>query len=151
MKPLDTTVEQVLREAIESEISSRIYYRLLADRAADEQARAKLLDLSERQTLHRAQLERRYRQLVGQEPPEIPEPRVEIPADLANIDTARALRIALEHERESESNFRFLFERSTDPALTNLFSELAEMEWKHKAEAQAEYDAIAGDPEDLLF
>ncbi|MFN2443612.1 MAG: ferritin family protein [Thermoanaerobaculia bacterium] len=151
MKPLETTVEQVLREAIESEISSRIYYRLLAERASDAPARAKLLDLSERQILHRAKLERRYRELVGQPPPEFPEPHVEIPHDLTSVDTARALRIALEHERESESNFRFLFERSTDPALTNLFSELAEMEWKHKAEVQAEYDAIAGDPEDLLF
>lgn len=151
MKPLETTAEEVLREAIESEISSRIYYRLLADRAADEAARQRLLELSERQVHHRRSLENRYRSLVGQEPPSLPDPEVELPDDLREIDTARALRIALEHERESESNFRFLAERSTEPALTNLFLELAEMEWKHKAEIQAEYDAIAGDPEDLLF
>ncbi|HSN69272.1 MAG TPA: hypothetical protein VLV48_08510, partial [Thermoanaerobaculia bacterium] len=111
----------------------------------------KLIDLAQRQILHRVALEDRYRKLVGEEPPPPAEPSVEIPDDLRDIDTSRALRIALEHERESESNFRFLAERAADPHLLRLFGELAEMEWKHKAEIQAEYDALGADPEALLF
>ncbi len=151
MKPLDTTVKDVLLEAIASEVASRIYYQRLADRAADASARAKLLDLAGRQVLHRVALEDRYRKLFQEEPPAPGHPSVEIPDDLTNIDTARALRIALEHERESESTFRFLAERTLDPQLLRLFSELAEWEWKHKAEIQAEYDALGADPEALLF
>lgn len=151
MKPLETTIEQVLRDAIRSEIASREYYRELAGHASDAKAKAKLLDLSERQILHRVQLEKRYRALVGQEPPEIDTPEIELPEDTERVDLKRALRIALEHERESESNFRFLAERTTDPALLKLFNELAEIEWKHKVEIQNEYDSVGGDPEALLF
>jgi rubrerythrin len=151
MKPLETTVRDVLLEAIDSEVASRAYYLALAERAADAAAQRKLIDLAQRQVLHRAALEERYRTLVGEEPPPPAEPSVEIPQNLTAIDTARALRIALEHERESESNFRFLAERALEPVLLRLFSELAEWEWKHKAEIQAEYDALGSDPEDLLF
>ncbi|HVR44324.1 MAG TPA: ferritin family protein [Thermoanaerobaculia bacterium] len=151
MKPLDTTVREVLSDAIQSEIDSREYYLRLADRAADKAARAKLIELSERQIMHRVKLERRYRELVGEEPPAPADSNPDLPDDLRKIDTARALRIALEHERESESNFRFLAERATDPDLLRLFSELAEMEWRHKAEIQSEFDALGGDPESLLF
>lgn len=151
MKPLQTTIEEVLREAIESEVASRIYYLKLSERAKDEAARSKLVELAERQVTHRLKLERRYRELVGEPPPKFADPPVEIPAELRNIDLARGLRIALEHERESESNFRFLAERTTDPDLLRLFLEMAEMEWKHKAEIQAEFDEIGGDPESLLF
>ncbi len=151
MKPLDTTVKDVLLEAIASEVASRVYYQRLADRAADPAARAKLLDLAGRQVMHRLALEERYRKLFGENPPSPPPPSVDIPADLTNIDTARALKIALEHERDSESNFRFLAERTLEPQLLRLFSELAEWEWKHKAEIQAEYDALGADPEALLF
>ncbi|HEY0592229.1 MAG TPA: ferritin family protein [Thermoanaerobaculia bacterium] len=151
MKPLDTTVKDVLLDAIASEVASRVYYQRLAERAADAAARAKLLDLAGRQMMHRATLEERYRKLFNEEPPRPPQPSVEIPDDLTDIDTARALKIALEHERESESNFRFLAERTLDPQLLRLFSELAEWEWKHKAEIQAEYDALGADPEALLF
>lgn len=151
MKPLDTTVREVLLEAIDSEVASRAYYLRLAERAADAGAREKLIELAQRQVLHRATLEDRYRKVVGEEPPPPAEPSGDIPAELTRIDTARALRIALEHERQSESNFRFLAERTLDPHLLRLFSELAEWEWKHKAEIQAEYDAIGADPEALLF
>ena len=151
MKPLDTSVRDVLIDAINSEVASRAYYLALAERAADAAAQRKLIDLAQRQVLHRNALEDRFRKLVGEEPPPPAEPSVEIPDDLRDIDTARALRIALEHERESESNFRFLSERAADPQLLRLFGELAEMEWKHKAEIQAEYDALGADPEALLF
>ena len=153
MKPLDTSIRDVLIDAINSEVASRAYYLALAERAADAAAQRKLIDLAQRQVLHRNALEDRFRKLVGEEPPPPAEPSVEIPDDLRDIDTARALRIALEHERESESNFRFLSERAADPQLLRLFGELAEMEWKHKAEIQAEYDALRSkdDPESLLF
>ena len=153
MKPLETTVRDVLIEAIQSEVASRAYYLALAERAADKQAQHKLIELAQRQVQHRIALEEKFRKLIGELPPAPKPPAVDIPADLTHIDTVRALKIALEHERESESNFRFLAERAQDPILLHLFNELAEWEWKHKAEIQAEYDALRSkdDPESLLF
>ncbi|MGH9456117.1 MAG: ferritin family protein [Thermoanaerobaculia bacterium] len=151
MKPLETTVREVLVGAIASEIATRDLYRVLAGNADDPHARAKLLELSDRQIQHRLALEKRYRELVGEEPPAAAQPDVTVPPNVGTLDLARVLRIALEHERESESNFRFLAERADSPELLRLFNELAEMEWKHKAEIQNEYDALGVDPESMLF
>ena len=144
MKPLETTVEEVLREAIQSEVETRVYYQKLAERAASPDVRQRLLQLSDAELVHRAKLERKYRETVGAPPPS-PEPvNLELPADMANLDLSRALKYALERERDSESYFRFLAERvPSTTELGRLFMELAEIEWKHKTDLQAEYDATS--------
>jgi rubrerythrin len=151
MKPLDTTIEEVLREAIQSEVETRVYYKKMAERAGTEQARNRLLELSDMELVHRAKLERRYREVIGNNPPD-PEPvTIDLPADIVNLDLSRALKYALERERDSESHYRFLAERV--PATTELgrlFVELAEIEWKHKTDLQAEYDASSG-PDGFLM
>lgn len=151
MKPLDTTIEEVLREAIQSEVETRVYYKKMAERAGTEQARNRLLELSDMELVHRAKLERRYREVIGNNPPD-PEPvTIDLPSDIVNLDLSRALKYALERERDSESHYRFLAERV--PATTELgrlFVELAEIEWKHKTDLQAEYDASSG-PDGFLM
>lgn len=152
MKPLETTVEEVLRKAIQSEVETRVYYLKMADRAASPEVRRRMLELADRELVHQAKLERKYRESVGQNPPE-PEPvALEIPPDLLNLDMSHALKHALERERESESYFRFMAERvPSDTELGRLFVELAEIEWKHKTDLQGEYDASVGDPEQFLL
>jgi rubrerythrin len=151
MKPLNTTVEEVLREAIQSEIETRAYYLKLSERASSPEARRRLLQLADLELVHRAKLEHRYRDMVGKNPPE-PEPvDIDLPSDVVNLDLSRALKYALERERDSESHYRFLAERV--PATTELgrlFVELAEIEWKHKTDLQAEYDATSGPDRFLL-
>ena len=142
MKPLETTVEEVLRQAILSEVETRVYYQKLADRAATPEVRTRLLQLSDLELVHRAKLERKYREMIGVPPPDPGSVNIDLPSDISNLDMSRALKYALERERDSESHFRFLAERV--PATTELgrlFVELAETEWKHKTDLQAEYDA----------
>lgn len=142
MKPLDTTVEEVLRQAIRSEIETRLFYQKLAERAASPDVRTRMLQLADAELVHRAKLERKYRDLIGVPPPDSGPVTVDLPADVVTLDMSRALKYALERERDSESHFRFLAERV--PATTELgrlFVELAETEWKHKTDLQAEYDA----------
>lgn len=152
MKPLETTIEEVLREAIQSEIETREYYKAMALRTADAAVRKRMLELADSELVHRAKHERRYRDLIGQPPPD-PQPVViDIPPDIVNLDMGRALKLALERERDSESYYRFMAERvpsTTD--LGKLFVELAEMEWKHKTDLQAEYDSTMADPEEFLL
>jgi len=151
MKPLETSIEEVLRHAIQSEVETRVYYQKLADRAGSDEVRKRLLQLSDMELVHRAKLERRYREVLGTNAPE-PEPVViDLPSEISNLDLSRALKYALERERDSESYYRFLAERV--PATTELgrlFVELAEIEWKHKTDLQAEYDASSGPDRFLL-
>jgi len=141
MKPLVTTVEEVLRNAIQSEVETRVYYQKMAERAGSPEVRKRLLQLADGELVHRAKLERKYRETIGNAPPD-PEPvAVEIPPEIVNLDLPRALKLALERERDSESHYRFLAERVPETELGRLFMELAETEWKHKTDLQAEYDA----------
>ena len=149
MKPLKTTPEEVLRKAIQDEVDSREFYLQLAMATTSVAAKARLLGLADAQLLHRAKLERKYRETIGADPPEPDPPQVDIPGDAADIDVPRALKIALEHERDSESNYRFLAERVPETELGSLFLELAEWEWDHKVEIQREYDML--DPERFLM
>lgn len=150
MKPLETTVEEVLRDAIQSEVETRVYYQKLAERAATPAVRERLLELANMELVHRAKLERRYRDTFGQTPPPPAAVEIELPPDVANIDLSRALKLALERERDSESYYRFMAERVPPTTeLGRLFLELAEIEWQHKTDLQAEYDA-SGDPDRFL-
>ena len=144
MKKLETTVEEVLLHAIQSEVQTRAYYQKLAERAGAAEVRKRMLQLADIELVHRAKLERKYRETMGQMPPDPQPVSVEIPADVQNLDMARALKLALERERDSESYYRFMAERVPDTTeLGRLFMELAEIEWKHKTDLQAEYDASA--------
>ena len=144
MKPLQTTVEEVLLKAIQSEVETRSYYQKLAERAASPDVRKRMLQLADIELVHRAKLERKYRETMGQMPPDPAPATIELPSDIQNLDLARALKLALERERDSESYFRFMAERVPDTTeLGRLFMELAEIEWKHKTDLQAEYDASA--------
>jgi len=145
MKPLQTTVEEVLLKGIQSEVETRAYYQKLAERAGSGDVRRRMLQLADIELVHRAKLERKYREATGEMPPDpAGAAAVELPPDVQNLDMARALKLALERERDSESYFRFMAERVPDTTeLGRLFMELAEIEWKHKTDLQAEYDASA--------
>lgn len=151
MKPLETTVEEVLRTAIQSEVETRVYYQRMAERTPLPAVRKRMLELADLELVHRAKLERKYRETIGTDCPE-PEPvAVELPPDVANLDMSRALKLALERERDSESYYRFMAERVPGTELGHLFMELAELEWKHKTDLQAEYDSTVRDPEQFLL
>lgn len=150
MKALETTVEEVLRKAIQSEVETRVYYQKLAERAGSAEVRKRMLQLSDAELVHRAKMERKYREELGQAPPEPLPVSIELPPDLVDLDLSHALKQALERERDSESYYRFMAERVPDTRLGALFMELAEIEWKHKTDLQAEYDASAA-PDNFLL
>jgi len=145
MKPLETTVEEVLRKAIQSEVDTRCYYQKMAERAATPDVKKRMLQLADSELVHRAKLERRYKEVIGKIAPDPQPASFDLPSDVVNLDMGHALKHALERERDSESYFRFMAERVPDTELGRLFMELAEIEWKHKTDLQAEYDRVAAD------
>jgi rubrerythrin len=152
MKPLETTPEEVLRDAIQSEVETRAYYEKLAERAGSSDVKKRLMQLADDEMLHRAQMERKYRETFKKAPPDPKPVKVEIPNELLNLDMGTALKHALYRERDSESYYRFMAERVPDTELGRLFMELAEIEWKHKTDLQAEYDRVTSmNPDQFLM
>jgi rubrerythrin len=150
MKPLVTTVEEVLRDAIQSEVETRVYYLRMAERAGSPEVRQRLQQLADGELLHRAKLERKYRDMLGTAPPDPKPVQLDIPPEITNLDMRHALKYALERERDSESHYRFQAERVPNTEIGRLFMELAELEWKHKTDLQAEYDRVAAPDEFLM-
>ena len=150
MKPLVTTVEEVLRDAIQSEVETRVYYLMMAERAGSPEVRQRLQQLADGELMHRARLERKYRDMLGTAPPDPHPVQLDIPPEINNLDMRHAIKYALERERDSESHYRFQAERVPNTELGRLFMELAELEWKHKTDLQAEYDRVAA-PEQFLL
>jgi rubrerythrin len=151
MKPLATTPREVLFDAIQSEVESREWMLKLAERAENDTVRDKLREFADREIVHRAQMEKKYKEYTGEEPPEPAEVTVNLPPELTSLDIRRAMKLILERERDAESNYRFLAERVPNTELGGLFMELAEIEWKHKADIQREYDNVVGqDPDSFL-
>jgi len=112
MKPLETTVEEVLRYAIQSEIETRLYYQKMADRAGSPEVRERMLELADAELVHRARMERKYRDVVKQEASPPQPATVELDEEIHDLDMARALKLSLERERDSESYNRFMAERA---------------------------------------
>ncbi len=140
--PENPTIEEVLLQAIQSEIDTRERYLYIAKVSPDPAVRKKLRDLADRELVHRARLERRYKELTGKVPPELASRgQPDLPSGVESFDLPHALKYALEHERESESDYRFLAERTAASPLKNLYMELAEQEWKHKREIEHEYQS----------
>src|SRR4051794_38437249 len=135
MKPLETTVEEVLRDAIQSEVATRAYYQKMAERTHDAAVRKRMLELGDLELVHRAKLERKFRETLHRPPPDPQPVSIDLPPEIVDLDLSRALKLALERERNSESYFRFMAERVPPTTeLGRLFVELAEMEWKHKTD-----------------
>ncbi|HKB80254.1 MAG TPA: ferritin family protein [Thermoanaerobaculia bacterium] len=151
MKPLETTVEEVLRQAIQSEVETRAYYQKMAQRAGSPEVGTRMLQLADGEIVHRAKLERKYRDTIGKDPPPPEAVNIDVPPEVDHLDMSRALKLALERERDSESHYRFMAERAPEESeLANLFFELADIEWKHKTDLQAEYEATLNDPEQFF-
>jgi rubrerythrin len=150
MKPLQTTPRQVLLEAIQSEVESREILLQLSERALTGDVRKRLLELADKELVHRAKLEKKFRDEIGEEPPPPKDAKITLSDDLARLDMRRALKFVLDREREAEGNYRFLAERVPNTELGSLFLELAEIEWKHKNDMQREYDQASGNPDDFF-
>ncbi len=151
MKPLETNVEEVLRNAIQSEVETRVYYQKMAERSGSPEVRKRMMQLADVELVHRAKLERKYHDTIGKDPPEPAPVSVDLPPEIRDLDMSRALKLALERERDSESYYRFMAERApAESELANLFFELADTEWKHKTDLQSEYESTMNDPEQFL-
>lgn len=144
------TIEDVLLNAIQSEIDTRERYLFIAKQSHDPAVRKKMRDLADRELVHRARLERRYKELTSKIPPALSVREIELPTGVESLDLPHALKQALEHERESESDYRFLAERTPPSPLKNLYMELAEQEWKHKREIEHEYQSSLSPDEFFL-
>lgn len=144
----DASPGEILEQAMRNEATTRAYLLQLAERISDETGRRSIVELADRKLMHRSDFERRFREMFGEEPPRFPDPSLEEPPGAQPIDVARALKLALERERDLESNWRFLAEQVAEDDSRRLLLTLAEVQWRIRNEVQQLYDEA--NPGDFL-
>ena len=150
MFAFDATTREILEQAIRNEITTQVYLDQLTRRVRSDEGRQTMQDLARRKHGHRSHFERRFHEMFGESSPDIPEPRIETPDGMASIELSKALRLALERERDLESNWRFLAEQVPPGDARTLLLELAETQWRFREEVRQIQGESDGQSEDIL-
>src|SRR5689334_23935131 len=84
--------------------SRRRHTRWNCDRSSDvcSSDLKRMLELADLELVHRAKLERKFREALHKDPPDPQPVNIELPPDIDELDLSRALKLALERERSEE-------------------------------------------------
>ena len=137
-----TDLKQALRNAIEVEKAASRFYRDLAARTSDREARSFLEKMTADEMAHAEALERKVKELVEGKLPDWPDfavESVEAAPDwecAEDVSYADALRVALEAEQHAELFYDSIADTAPTEPAREFFRDVAQTEAKH-AEAIA--------------
>jgi rubrerythrin len=130
------TIEQTIRNAIETERAAARFYNGLLPKAADERAREFFAKMVKDEEAHAEAIERMGRRLGAQELPERPDHNIALVescpgwSEAESIDLAQALTLAIEAENHAALFYDAVAD-SVSGELATFFKDLTEMELGH--------------------
>ncbi len=151
---LDTQKKQValiLKKAIKGEEDGLHFYSLLAEKATNATAKAKLERLRDDEVRHKATLVGLYRQHVGGEIGKLPARGINALRKVfakGHLDQRKTemefINLAIEAELAATKYYKEQRKLVSDPVFAEIFDALADEEHLHFELLQAEKDALAG-------
>lgn len=142
---------EALKVAIKGEMDGFKFYHLLAERAANDEARRRLEGLRDDEIRHQEVLYDLYDQLIGGRPEQLPEKEINALAKVfskGKLDSRRTeleiINLAIEAELTSMKFYQTAQKEFADPQLLALFDQLADEEHSHYQILQAEKEALGG-------
>jgi rubrerythrin len=140
--------QDILTQAIHSEIHARDLYRSLSERLGDRTAKERMLMLSDEENYHRQILSDRYQTLFGQ--PFEPRADVSTGPDFELLksstykytDIFEVIRLAIGAESEAISFYRKQRENVSDPKDTSILKKLIRFENGHKRRLERELERL---------
>lgn len=137
------SLDQALRNAIESEDAANRFYTLLAESTEDAQARRFLEEMAREEATHKARIEALAKEAVDRPLTGIPDDRVELVetreewAGAEGLDLERALAMAIEAEDFAALFYDAVASTCDDPELRKTFEALARTEERHAERLRA--------------
>ncbi|HUV31113.1 MAG TPA: ferritin family protein [Acidobacteriota bacterium] len=144
-------VAEVLRRAIKGEVDGHRFYKLLAEKAANADAKRKLEGLRDDEFRHRQTLHGLFEKHVGGDVGRLPDEGISVLSEIFSKGQLHESRTEMEYislaiEAELAATKYYQQERDLidDPSFKAVFDELAEEEHSHFQLLQAEKDALGG-------
>lgn len=141
------TIEQALRNAIETERAAARFYSGLLPKAADEQTREFFQKMVKDEEAHAEAIERMGQRLGSKELPERPDHNIALVescpgwGEVESIDLTQALTVAIEAENHAALFYDALAD-SVSGELALFFKDLTEMEIAHAKRLDAMLGAL---------
>ncbi|MBI5266966.1 MAG: ferritin family protein [candidate division Zixibacteria bacterium] len=149
--PKKKKLGDILKKAIKGEEDGLHFYSLLAERAANPDAKRKLEGLRDDETRHKATLTAMYRKLVGGEIGKLPVRGINALRKVfakGHLDTRKTemefILLAIEAELAATKYYREQKALMQDQEFVDIFDQLADEEHRHFELLQAEKDALSG-------
>jgi rubrerythrin len=151
LDPQKKRIALILKKAIKGEEDGLHFYTLLAERASNAMAKAKLERLRDDEVRHKATLVGLYRQHVGGEIGKLPARGINALRKVfakGHLDQRKTemefINLAIEAELAATKYYKDERRSVSDPVFQQIFDALADEEHLHYELLQAEKDALAG-------
>jgi len=137
---------QALLLAIRKEAEAQAFYKAAVAKARNPLVRRRLLGLAEDEAQHEATLARLYWSQTGKEPGETLPGAPQAGPDLAGLDLAALLRMAIAEEDRAAAEYARMAEEAADPRARSFLEYLVDLENGHSRALSDELAHIEKDP-----
>lgn len=144
-------IGEILKRAIKGEVDGYKFYRLLAEKASNPDARRKLENLRDDEIRHEKTLIEIYQKHVGGAVGDLPERGINALAEVfrkGRLEERKSemefINLAIEAELAATKYYQEQRDLVDDPTFRQIFDQLAEEEHSHFELLQAEKDALGG-------
>ncbi len=143
--------KELLKAAIKGEKDGHRFYTMLADMAANPDAKTKLSRLAEDELRHEEVLNDMYKTLFKEEVGQLPEKGINALAKFFDGSHAKGkqserqyIDLAIEVELSATDFYKDYAQRVEDPIIKEICEKMADEEYRHFEILQAEKDALSG-------
>jgi rubrerythrin len=143
--------QELLKQAIKSEIDGRRYYAYLAEKTTNTDARRKLTNLAKDESRHEAVLITIYRKIYGEEVGEIPKKGIGVLSKFFDhaegkegMTEVQYIALAIEAELAATNCYKEEAKTAPTEEIRKIFEGMAAEEFSHYELLQAEKSALSG-------
>jgi rubrerythrin len=143
--------QELLKQAVKSEIDGQRFYKYLAEKAENEEAKRKLENLAKDEVRHEKALRKIYKEIYGEKLVQIPEKGVgvlskffENPEGREDMSEIQYIDMAIEAELAATQYYKSEAKKAPTEEFRKIYEGMAGEEYSHFELLQAEKDALSG-------
>jgi rubrerythrin len=151
MKEDTTQAQELLKRAVKSEIDGQRFYKFLAEKTTNADAKRKLINLADDEVRHEKALRNMYQNIYNEELTELPEKGVGVlseffanPKRREDLSEVQYIDMAIEAELAATQYYKEESERAETDQFRKIFEGMAAEEFNHYELLQAEKAALGG-------
>jgi len=151
MKENTAQARELLKQAVKSEIDGQRFYKFLAGKTTNADARRKLSGLADDEIRHEKALRSMYKNIYNEELTELPEKGVGVlsqffanPESREDLSEVQYIDMAIEAELAATNYYKEEAQRAKTDQFRKIFEGMAAEEFSHYELLQAEKAALGG-------